>query len=592
MLFALLDKLSKKNFSLDELADEQLEYVSTKLTPYINLSSDQWQRILTSTPQEIWHRKKPDILYEMLIASCKSGNSHNIASLLNLAERDFANRTVWNNHLADLMQRGDFKILQLAVLNRHNSLVDTLLHTMSKGQYKYFINTDTGKKLLEKHTQNKQNPNTLTSINSVPSELEHPQEDISWKQIAHMSPPHPSIAEQPAYGFKKKLYDELLPAMQLASKSEKNNLAELHAYKLAVLFSNKAEVTRYLDKYEKEWGKYSTQPIHDAIQFSFPQSGKWTIPLWKDKIIKFGPEFSKYLSAAIKLEAALIEDPQTPAHSKTRTLAIKFLPQIIKDKLAKPSNETPIPKKKPFPSSPKEMHTLFSKLYYDRSQENPDFAEIAISIGLSDSTFNIALDTLKTQGKTKDNIPDIIIDGKDIGHPNFYMQRLKPSDPTGFILGKLTNCCQHLNGAGKSCAMHGMTSPNGGFYVWKHREKGGDKIVAQSYVWISKNNALVFDSFEKLGLEYDKLLVPFMEQFVHEIKKKHTVYMGTGGATPYLDYEISTGINCEKPIDYSGYSDAKEKQYLVPPVNRKEFTKWQANVVGRRNNPPKENGVG
>jgi hypothetical protein len=66
-------------------------------------------------------------------------------------------------------------------------------------------------------------------------------------------------------------------------------------------------------------------------------------------------------------------------------------------------------------------------------------------------------------------IPNLMIDGANIGYPGLYLTKLDILSDKGAALaaslGKITDCCQYLGGTGSECAIHGITSPDGGFYV-------------------------------------------------------------------------------------------------------------------------------
>ena len=104
------------------------------------------------------------------------------------------------------------------------------------------------------------------------------------------------------YGFNQQLYQTLLPIMKFACEMEHNQGAELHAYKLAVLFSSIEEVAQYLEQYAKDHPE-AKQPIHDACLFNLPNCGVWDIPTWRALILKpCGWQMTKYLSLAPKIE--------------------------------------------------------------------------------------------------------------------------------------------------------------------------------------------------------------------------------------------------------------------------------------------------
>ncbi len=105
------------------------------------------------------------------------------------------------------------------------------------------------------------------------------------------------------------------------------------------------------------------------------------------------------------------------------------------------------------------------------------------------------------------------------------MERLAPNDPIGLFLGEFTNSCQSIINNGRDCAMYGMLSPYSGFYVWRQKTDGSitecDPIIAESWLWISHNLQLVFDSYERSKADYNEYAQPFIEQFAHEVSGKH-----------------------------------------------------------------------
>lgn len=123
---------------------------------------------------------------------------------------------------------------------------------------------------------------------------------------------------------------------------------------------------------------------------------------------------------------------------------------------------------------------------------------------------------------------------------DYYMRKLGSGDLRGFYLGKLTSCCQSMDGNSREAVRHGMSQPDSGFYVIQ--EMKGDKpdmkkdrIVAQSWAWKSKDGkSIVFDSFERLGPEHEKLCRPFMKEAAAILKTSGYNYvgLGSGGNTP------------------------------------------------------------
>lgn len=375
-----------------------------------------------------------------------------------------------------------------------------------------------------------------------------------WKKVYRQSAPHSSLWRKSPFKFSGKVYEAILPLVTSAYQMENARNPELGAYKLAVLFPNAQEAERYLDRYATEWNSLGNKRVmHDALLFKIPNNGVWNPNQWKDLVLKFGPAVSKYLGLAPKVETYIAEH------------ALEF------------------------PKTPQELMEIVAQVHYGRAGEHPEFARVALQCGLSEETFNDGLRIIKKRSKASDLLPDIFIDGADIGHPTFYMEKLDANDPRGLVLGELTNCCQHLDDAGRPCAIHGFSSINGGFYVWKHKTKGkitpDDTIVAQSWAWRGKDNALVFDSFERLAPTYDKLVQPFMEQFAMDVRnysfpdgKLREVHLGKGGGTPELPY-MESRFGSE-PIDYDNYRDSS-RQYSVPARQHRKEQEVEPSFVAR-----------
>ncbi len=376
-----------------------------------------------------------------------------------------------------------------------------------------------------------------------------------WRGMTGRDCPHPDLINQSPFHFNAALYEEILPLTELANKAEMNKGAEMHAFKLSTLFSNYEEANRYLTRYGEQWhDKGSKQVVHDACLFEFPEMGIWDVKKWKDLVLKYGPDVFPYLRRASELEKAIEGE---------------------------------------FPRNLKDLEILASQMSYVRSSENFALSKMAAAHGLSQRQFNDCLDILKRE-RPNSLLPEIFIDGDTLGHPNFYLTKLDEKDPRGFFLGEMTSCCQSIGSQGQDCALHGMTSAFGGFYVWKQKTDGkicaNDTIVAQSWAWIGHDDAIVFDSFERSRSIHERLVQPFIEQFCHEVAGKYNftpddqqvktisgVRLGLMGNTPSLN--IRQTNNPSVPIDYNGtyYNGTvardSETQYEILPINHSNIFK-------------------
>lgn len=133
---------------------------------------------------------------------------------------------------------------------------------------------------------------------------------------------------------------------------------------------------------------------------------------------------------------------------------------------------------------------LAAKKY--ESSSHTGFAEMAAMAGVGIHQYK-EMETRWLNGIN--NVPSESIPYVSINHEGYRIHRLLRGDPRGLFLGVLTNCCQHPDGAGASCAWHGVEDPDGAFFVI---EDSKGKIVAQSWAW--RNESWVcFDNIEALG---------------------------------------------------------------------------------------------
>jgi hypothetical protein len=405
------------------------------------------------------------------------------------------------------------------------------------------------------------------------------------------------------FSFNLQTYYELLNYIK--NQQEAKNLHKIDlgsmAAKFACLFDSQVE----LESYIKEHGNNSNHPLHDLSIFTLPK-GNWNKNAWKSLAVKYGLKLTKYLFLAPEIERRLGQAPDSFEEVQAQAKIIK----------------------------------------YNRAIENQEMASLFHDNVIPEDIFEEILNSYKE--KTQDYIPDIYIEGKNLDLFNievggetfeqsrYYMKKLAPSDLRGFILGNKTNCCQYVGAAGHDCAIHGMTSAYGGFYVIFKREKEGrcknlsqwlkdleqslskeeffnffkekalknkykkiienmevelrlqyrqevnfeiikkilsqdfkkeleGEIIAQSWVWISKNGDLVLDSWERSFENYDILFKPFMKKLAEiiltENKNIKKLLIGSSGCTPN-NIGFHQVNDPQKPRDYNGYRDSNT-QYLI-----------------------------
>ncbi len=199
-------------------------------------------------------------------------------------------------------------------------------------------------------------------------------------------------------------------------------------------------------------------------------------------------------------------------------------------------------------------------------------AEVFSPHRISEPLFDGVFDFIKARGEKglkksgSPQIPDLNFEFEVVSNttskPKKYkFQKLEPDDYRGFILGKLTNCCQSFGDHSSECVEDGMTKDSAGFYVVTD-DRG--KIVAQSYAWLAEGDKLVFDSFESLGRDRN-LFVAVATRCSQELtnlklndpEAPSSLMIGTGGGTPKIAGVAI--VKSPKPVEeLYMYGDARE----------------------------------
>lgn len=385
-----------------------------------------------------------------------------------------------------------------------------------------------------------------------------------WREITGALPPDGIDPSCSPYRFKPALYQELLEPLRLAATLGRVKKAEDSAYKLAVMFANRQEAERYLDQAVKAINpEEKHEPLDKACSFILPEKGLWDAVYWKTMLQRHGMKAGRYLPYA----------PAIETHCRDQN--------------------------KSLPADPAQLREIAALVVYEYGEKTPEWAALALDYHLDHELYAEGAFLLTFSGKTADHMPDVMIDGADIGVPNYYMTKLAANDPRGLILGHLTNNCQHLGGNGEYAAVLGMVSPDSGFYIWQQKTKGRitpqDRIVAQSWAWLADDRqALVFDSFERLSDSYNHLARPFLAQCAYDLKQAGTlsrVFLGAGGGTPdERELQLKPAANDVTPLVEFERKDSAEL-YDVPALDlraaQKMLREWDDEMTAIHKIPPR-----
>jgi len=321
-------------------------------------------------------------------------------------------------------------------------------------------------------------------------------------------------------GFKWGAYERLCSLVGL-SPYEGDDIEgglRLPLMKLVWVFGSDNEVLRFVKQTQN----------HESLVLNFHDAGQFLIPM---------------------------NSTSTISRDKWKALCFKF-PEIIKgaQKWEEIENDYGIPRnlveyRKSIAKTLKYKAELVGEMEYE-------IVDISAGLKLDQWEFERFLWAYRGISKKEfETIPNI-----DIRENGYRMRKLGSDDPRGLVLGLLTNCCQHLSGAGKDCAYHGMESGYSAFFVI---EKSGS-IIAQSWVWRDQE-AICFDSIEALDHNYAKVIAMMMEKAKPQIVGKLGIEKMLMGETSYgVTKEVkkllhTTGKFSKRPPKYSGYMDGREQ---------------------------------
>ncbi|HET9843644.1 MAG TPA: ankyrin repeat domain-containing protein, partial [Gammaproteobacteria bacterium] len=409
---------------------------------------------------------------------------------------------------------------------------------------------------------------------------------------------YPIHKEAQKYGkyYNQDCYLQLMPYCKLAHLSEKNGIPEEHALKLSIMFDEPLSALKYIQDNISQ----NNLAIHDACLLTLPDVNQCNFSEWK-KLIKTNINdgtFRALLPKAPELET-ILEKNATAAKPNIKAISEK------KKEIEKVNKKF------------KQLDRKHGDLEDDEKEEHKQLLQqlaalklelFAMSAGIklheADLSILAACDEYYLQqtsgaykyflqhGLTKDDyakflklerkdddaqIPNIKLDGNDIGHPDTYLMKVPVLNEMwaakAACLGKESNCCQSLSGeAGEVCVIYGLTSPYSGFYVLckgdVNNPKVDDPLLGQCWAWRSKTGAIVFDSIETKSTEENtqNMVAAFFEKLAETlVLENHTNKVACG---PTSGISSKVGIlsilnETEQFIDYAEYSDSSVLQRVL-----------------------------
>ena len=117
-----------------------------------------------------------------------------------------------------------------------------------------------------------------------------------------------------------------------------------------------------------------------------------------------------------------------------------------------------------------DIEILEGKLTYERFNEAPELAQLCRLYKKPESIFNQCLELLSQQ-KTSDTLPDVPINGGDVGHPGYHLLKLPVNDPRALLLGDITNCCQSIGSNSQQCVIDGWMATRRPWFLRSRQRK-------------------------------------------------------------------------------------------------------------------------
>jgi len=408
-------------------------------------------------------------------------------------------------------------------------------------------------------------------------------------------------------------YQKLLPLCELAKMLGGKGDAIMQALKLSVLFPKFEQSIQYLSRFKKaNSGTCNNQIVHDACSFTLPkikgvdnisicQFAQWQNLAEKNMQHK---RFRDLLPHAASIEKYFMSDKPPKINKKTldnikqlgndlettnrklkRLQKKDAVTQTEQEKIELRNLSESVSEKKIELANAcrevgfKNLNLLALESLYEKHKNSSMLSHnLLVKAGIKENKINQFNNLIRKDSDSE--IPDIVINGVDINHPGYYLRKLHVEQDEdaalGAILGLKTNCCQSLTGSmGEPCTIYGLTSEYSGFYVLfegdVHNQSLSDNIIGQSWIWRSRNDALVFDSIEtnksvENAKEITKDFYTNLSKILVDSKHTHKVSCGSS-LNGFVIGEACLFEGAEVFKDYYGYHDSKFQYIIVDKQN-------------------------
>ncbi|MBL7481212.1 ankyrin repeat domain-containing protein [Legionella bononiensis] len=173
------------------------------------------------------------------------------------------------------------------------------------------------------------------------------------------------------------------------------------------------------------------------------------------------------------------------------------------------------------------------------------------------------------------NIPELFIDGQQIGYPGYYLKKLDTLSEEGAAyaacLDNITASFHYDRFDGiTDSAEHGISSPNGGFYVLYHQDgdtpKLEDSIIAHAWAWRGDDGSLCLNTiavFPRVDVNLIKDMFRYLGHMLctqYDVPYVHTGHVDAEGYCPAF-YNVPAAVI--HPLDHRQHAYSEDEQYVL-----------------------------
>ncbi len=391
------------------------------------------------------------------------------------------------------------------------------------------------------------------------------------------------------------------------------------SYKLIALFCSVNRALQFVENFSKPETK---SPIHDLCLFNLPQVDEKLGTHWAELALSYGPALTKYLQIAPGIDALLKESPRRLEEVELAAKKLTYNRGNENLEMAQLFSKYNIPEgafnrilKQHHKKGEDNIPDVFidgkdfdeSRFYMKKLSANDYTGYVLGAMTACCQSVGSAGEVCACYGMRSPNAGFYVIykrtKEKDITKPKQLLLKANDAKNAEEFFSKLTEKSQQKKYRDLSYAIAKVLNItiNSLEMLDSLRKKltedlydaQQDELIAQSLVWISRNGGFVFDSWERLRKEDNRLCWDFLKQVADILILSYgfkRVVIGAGGNTPQ-NQDTDVISEPEMPIDYYDYRDSHEQlliasdkslqNKMLKKADEKKASNITTNLIGK-----------